>query len=380
MITIAGGELISALGSGKESIQALAEGVAKPGSICLDSIAEQPHYPYYRIDADQRVAHTDHVEQYLYTVVSSLFEQVFTGTVPPATMGVFLGSSSIDYSLTRPIERVVDGLAPVVLPCTRVGGGFYAHCLMEQFGLSGPSLTINTACTSSINALMEAASMLECRVIDYALVLGLELMLPVIVEGFALMQLLSPDVLRPFAQDRNGMVLGEAVSAVLLSRDDVLPAEWRYLGGQSSCEIYSVAGSDPAGTGIAKVICQALDIAQTVPEQLTAVKAHGTGGDLMDLAEIRGMEKAFSVLPPYFSLKPFIGHTLGGCGLAELVLAMESINNGFIPATPNASPLDEQFSVPPISHNLHVEQGRFMLNYFGFGGNNTSCIIERNLP
>ncbi len=380
MITLAGGELLCALGSRENRIKALRSASASPATIRIDSLPDRPQFPYYLIDRTLRRARADLIEQYLETVTAALLGRVFPDGVCPARFGVFLGSSSIDYSLTRPIEQVIDGLDPKELPCRRVGGGFYADRLMERFGFSGPSLTYNTACTSSMNAMMDAAAMIECRIIDYALVLGLELSLPVIVEGFALMQLLSPDELRPFGRDRNGMILGEAVSAVLLSRDEVLPSAWRYLGGRSSCEIHSVAGADPTGKGIARVIRQCLADAETDPADLVALKAHGTGGELMDLAEMRGMEKAFAEIPPYFSLKPYIGHTLGGCGPAEMILVMEAVDNGFIPATPQAMPFDDAFAVPPIIRNMDVTHGRFMLNYFGFGGNNTSCIIERAAP
>ncbi len=377
MITIVGGELLCSLGRGQQRIDALKEGRVEPSTVHIEAFPDQPKFPYYLIDKTHRKARVSHIEEYLDTVTGVLQRRFFSDSALPERTGLFLGSSSIDYSLTRPLEQVIDGLAPGKLARERVGGGYYADRLMQRLGLSGPSLTYNTACTSSINAFLDAASMLECRVIDYALVIGLELSLPVICEGFALMQLLSPDTIRPFARDRNGMILGEAVSAVLLSRDEVHRSPWQYLGGQTCCEIYSVAGADPGGQGIAGVIKECLADAELTPEQIDAVKAHGTGGDLMDLAEMRGMRLAFAEIPPYFSLKPFIGHTLGGCGLAELIVFMECVDNGFLPATPDALPLDLECPAPPLATNMALDHGRFMLNYFGFGGNNTSCIVEK---
>ena len=248
---------------------------------------------------------------------------------------------------------------------------------MRRFGFQGPSLTYNTACTSSANALMDAATMLESKVIDHALVLGLEISTPVTMEGFTVMQLLSSEAVRPFAQNRDGMALGEAVSCVLLSRDEVMASSWRYLGGSSCCETYSVTGSDPGGRGIAKVMDAALRETGIAAKDITGVKAHGTGGEQMDLAEMRGMEKVFAELPPYFSLKPYIGHTLGGCGVAELLLTMECVDAGFLPPTLNCEILDSEFHQPPIRSLMAMSSGRFMLNYFGFGGNNTSFIIEK---
>ena len=92
------------------------------------------------------------------------------------------------------------------------------------------------------------------------------------------------------------------------------------------------------------------------------------------------MEQVFTVLPPYLSLKPYIGHTLGGCGVAELLLVMECVDAGFIPASLNFETLDSEFSQAPIGNVMSATSGHFMLNYFGFGGNNTSFIIEKTVP
>ena len=380
MITIIGGELLSSLGSRRQRIAALASGRACPGEITVNGLGGRIRLPYYRLDENRRLARADQVAAYLNKVTRSLFNRLFPDKSPPTHMGVFLGSSSIDYSLVEPLEDVVDGLDPGACPRRRVGGGFYVDRLMDHFGLRGPALTINTACTSSINGLMEAAAMLACRTIDHALVLGLELSFPVMIEGFAMMQLLSPDRLRPFADNRNGMVLGEAVSAVLLSRDDVMESGWHFLGGESCCETHSIIGAEPGGRGMARVIRRSMQHAGITPDVVTAVKSHGIGGELMDSAEFFGMARAFDHIPPYFSLKPYIGHTLGGCGVAELVLLLDCVEHGFLPATPDAEPLDAQFSSAPLARSMELGHGRFMLNYFGFGGNNSSCIIEKVTP
>jgi len=260
----------------------------------------------------------------------------------------------------------------------RVGGGNYLAALQQHFGFGGPALTYNTACTSSANALLGAASMLAGGIIDYALVFGLELYSPTTLEGFALLQLLSPAAARPFAGNRSGIVLGEAVAVCLLSRDDIMVAEWRFRGGKSGCDTTSVTGAAADGSGFARIMWGALEKTGLRPEDISLVKAHGTASDLNDRAEMRALSKVFSRMPPYLSLKPYIGHTLGACGVAELLLLFESVNSGFMPVSPNFSPLDLEFNDAPISLNLEIESGIFMLNYFGFGGNNSSLIIEKS--
>ncbi len=377
MITIVGGELLCALGDAPARVNALRTGKPKIGTLAVNVGGTEITYPYYRIDEAHRFSYSSLVDGYLDRVVNGLLLNIDIEAASLSNIGVFLGSSSIDYSLAWPIEESVDVDFVERCRCQRVGGGNYLDRLMTKFGFEGPSLTYNTACTSSSNALMSAASMLEGAIIDYALVLGLELYSPTTLEGFAMMQLLSLDAACPFDENRNGIVLGEAVSAVLLSRDDIRPSSWHYLGGKSNCETFSVTGANPSGEGMAEVMREALADVDIRPQEVTAIKAHGTASDLNDLAELHGMEQVFKELPPYLSLKPYIGHTLGGCGVAELLLLMESVDAGFIPPSINFEILDSEFSQAPSSRVIPVTTGCFMLNYFGFGGNNTSIVIEK---
>ena len=380
MITILGGELLCALGEGNQRLAALRTGKINVGSMSVLVGNNTLTYPYYRLDQTPRSGQAASVDAYLDRVVSSLLKKLDLAPQDLKNVGVFLGSSSIDYSLANSIQQRVVQPTCSSLPGERLGAGHCLAGLMERFGLAGLSSTYNTACTSSANALMDAASLLTGGVIDYALVLGLELYSPTTLEGFDVMQLLSKEEIRPFDQRRNGMVLGEAVSAVLLSRDEIQASPWYYLGGASNCETYSVTGANPDGTGLAQVIQAAMKDAGMEGGKLTAIKAHGTAGELMDLVELRGMAQAFAALPPYFSLKPYLGHTLGGCGVAELLLTMECVDAGFIPATLHFETLEYEFNDEPSCKVVPVSSGSFMLNYFGFGGNNTSFIIEKDGP
>jgi len=380
MITILGGELLCALGEGPERTALLRRGGINVSQRTVRVGEGEASYPYYRFDAGPRESDAEMVTGYLEKVVSAALGRVGPGPDALKRTGLFLGSSSIDYSLAWPIEQECGEAFLEHLERRRVGSGYYADCLVERFGFGGPSLTYNTACTSSANALMDAAAMLEARLIDYAVVVGLEIASLPTLEGFVMMQLLSPEAIRPFDARRNGIVLGEAVSAVVLSRDGIRDASWRYLGGTSNCETYSVTGANPNGEGIAQVMRDALRAAGVEKEAIGAIKAHGTASDLNDLSEMRGMEQVFETIPPYLSLKPYLGHTLGGCGTAELLLFMESVDAGFLPLSPTFETLDPTFSKAPLRESMAVASGRFMLNYFGFGGNNTSLVIEKVLP
>jgi 3-oxoacyl-[acyl-carrier-protein] synthase-1 len=98
-----------------------------------------------------------------------------------------------------------------------------------------------------------------------------------------------------------------------------------------------------------------------------------------DEAEAAGMRRVFAQMPPLTALKPYLGHTLGACGLNELLLFCAAAEQGFLIATPGIGAGDETLGVTLNQSSCELPRGNFMLNYFGFGGNNTSLIVS-NLP
>ncbi|MCK9197802.1 MAG: hypothetical protein M0P16_12580, partial [Syntrophales bacterium] len=83
-----------------------------------------------------------------------------------------------------------------------------------------------------------------------------------------------------------------------------------------------------------------------------------------------------SEMPPVTCLKPFIGHTVGACGVNELILFTESVKTGFVPSTPGFQEVDDKLNLTPLLENMEADEGIFMLNYFGFGGNCTTLILS----
>jgi 3-oxoacyl-[acyl-carrier-protein] synthase-1 len=86
----------------------------------------------------------------------------------------------------------------------------------------------------------------------------------------------------------------------------------------------------------------------------------------------------FKTMPPICALKPFIGHTLGACGLTELILFYRAIEHGFLVATPGIGADPAALGVVLNQTERSMTDGHFMLNSFGFGGSNTSLVISRN--
>jgi len=189
------------------------------------------------------------------------------------------------------------------------------------------------------------------------------------------MQLLAKDIMRPFDQRRDGLVLGEGCGVILLGPAGRAQNGLFISGGASGCDTFSITTSNPDGVSNAKVMTQALNNACLVAEDVTAIKAHGTATPLNDDAEAAGMRQVFEEPPPIFALKPYVGHTLGACGAVETVLISAAIRAGFLPVSGGYEVYDEELGVRPLTSAMAVGSGHFMLNFFGFGGNNASILL-----
>ncbi|MCP5078573.1 MAG: hypothetical protein GY951_11040 [Psychromonas sp.] len=379
MITILGGDQLCALGDKNSRLQHLKNGTYQHVSKSMSIFGEDHKYAYYQLATQSALENIYDPITLLVPVIERLIAQLQLNQDALNRCGLFLGCSANDLSISHPLWLKTATPESLSLANKRVGNGYYAQRLIDHFSLNSFSLTYNTACTSSANALIDAATMLEAGIIDYALVVGLEMFAQLSFEGFSSMQLLSRGCVKPFDQDRQGLVLGESLAAVILSRDNVAKGTWQFKGGASRSETASVTGSKADGSGIYDVMQKALLESGACADDIDVVKAHGTGSPMGDVAEINGMKKMFHKQPDFFSFKPYIGHTLGACGVSELLLLMECVDQGFIPATPNFVTADETLNWSPLAVTTSCLSGTFLLNYFGFGGNNTSLVINKSL-
>lgn len=288
---------------------------------------------------------------------------------------LLLGTSSVDIPASEAIyqSELRDGLDAHPLTANSSIGEL-ADRVRKHFGLKGADYTISTACTASANALVYADALVQRGAGKYALVVGVEHFNIITALGFQGLGLLAPDGMRPFDKARGGIVLGEGCSALVVGAKRE-GARFHLRGSANLCDIFGMSTANPDGSTVSGVIKMALESAGVAPEQITGIKTHGTASLLNDEAEAAGMRQVFDTLPPLSALKPFIGHTFGACGLNELVLFMGVAERGYFPATPGvcAEPSDLEIALPQTPQPL--APGVFLLNYFGFGGNNTSLVV-----
>lgn len=353
---------------------ALLAGGKPPARVTLQGLTEPVQVAYYRIDDGAGLFDPGRFARLLPGVVQDAVASLSASEL--STLPLFIGSScfSIGQSETGYAEARARA-APDAHPMPHCGYDWLAGLVRQAIGGGGESFTYNTACTSSANALLGACRALQAGRHRHALVLGAELANLTTLSGFSGLQLLS-DQVRPFEAGREGLVLGEGIAAVLLSMEGTAGA-MRLHDGASNCDTFSITTADPEGTRVAEVLRQALARAELRPDAIQGIKAHGTGTPTGDLAEAAGLRKVFDSLPPLSVLKPYIGHTLGACGVIELVMYAGALAQGRLPARSSAVTADPQLGVQPLSGDRSAPPGYYLLNQFGFGGNNAVLVLEK---
>lgn len=247
----------------------------------------------------------------------------------------------------------------------------YYHFAEEIAGWlewQGPVTLISTACTSSLHALLAASAHIRAGAAEEAVILGVELANRYTLAGFAAMQLLSGAAPRPLGLGRDGLVLGEAVAVLHLSRQ---PSRWRLCGG--SC---LVDGRDPTGAlpeTVEQLCRQALAESGLQPEQIDLIKVQAAGSPFNDQNEVAGLSAMFGELPPLVTLKGAIGHTLGASGAAELALMMECLERGVWPLA--GYPLDPEAGAE-LASERPARVHHLLALILGFGGGYAAVALE----
>jgi len=283
---------------------------------------------------------------------------------------LIIASTSLDISELEALTSRQQGFRPE----DSTPLDLLASQLRQRWGFAA-AFTLNTACTSAANGLLYGARLINAGQYARALVLSFETPSVIAMQGFGALMLTSPNgQYRPFHPERDGLLLGEAYAAVLLSREPSEAPLARLLGGFSACDTSSLTTTREDGSHIHWVMQQALRSADCTAAQIDLVKLHGTATSANDEAESNGMRLLYGEQMPALSLlKPWLGHTLGACGLSESLLLLQALQLGPLPAVSYASEALLPLSAEP---QQLASDSLLLTNFFGFGGNNTSLVLQ----
>ena len=308
--------------------------------------------------------------------------------------GVFIGIYNSDYSLLQ--------LTDVAHIDAYYGTGA-AHCIAANrlsylLNLRGPSMAIDTTCSSSLVAVHLACQSLRNGECDLALAGGVNLMLSPLstISAAKVVTMAADGRCKTFDARADGIVRGEGCGVVILKRlSDALAGGDRILALIRG----SAVNQDGRSNGLTapSVICQQLLIQQALknagvsPSQISYVEAHGTGTPLGDPIEVEALEAVFGAhlskeRPCAIgSVKTNIGHTEAAAGIAGLIKVVLCLQHRAIPPhlhfkklNPNIPPESFSFEIPTSLRQWGTDPGgRFAgVSAFSLGGTNAHVVLE----
>lgn len=298
-----------------------------------------------------------------------------------ARIGLVMGSSTSSIDRTEEAytklndNSLADAFKQPFVHNPHAPSLFAAHLT----GIEGPSLTINTACSSSAKVFATGARWLEAGIVDAVLVGGVDTLCLSVLHGFNSLQLLSANPCKPFDKHRDGINLGEASGFAVLQRagENTNSSGIRLAGYGESSDAHHMSHPHPDGLGAKMSMTQALERAGLRAEDIDYVNLHGTSSRANDLIEGQLISELFPATTRCSSTKAWMGHTLGAAGITEAIIAMDTLKTHVIPGSKNLETLDEALTLTIQAEDEHRTCQHVMTNSFGFGGNNCTLLFSR---
>jgi nodulation protein E len=265
---------------------------------------------------------------------------------------------------------------PLTIPKTMSNAGA-SHIAMD-LGMSGPTYTVSTACSSANHAIGQAFRLVRDGEADLAMTGGSEAMFSIgMLKAWEAMRVIAPDTCRPFSKDRRGMILGEGGAMMILEPMDAAKAR----GAKILAEICGFGMTadahhltQPAVHGPVRAMRGALREAGLAPEEIGYINAHGTGtpgNDPVESSAIREVFGAHADKIGVSSTKSMHGHALGAAGALEAIATILALYHGILPPTANFNERDPECDldyIPNQARTLRVAAA--LSNSFAFGGLN----------
>lgn len=297
-------------------------------------------------------------------------------------IGVFLGTSTSGILSSELAYRQRDadtGAFTVPLDYQHTHNGYsVADFVRSYFGLTGPAFVVSTACSSSAKVFGNAQRMMDCGLIDAAIVGGVDSLCLTTLYGFNSLQLVSTRPCRPFDAGRDGISIGEAASYTLVERADrAAPSAIVMSGIGESSDAHHMSSPHPEGLGARAAMQAALDMAGLQASQIDYINLHGTATPSNDTAEDKAVSALFGKTTPCSSTKGHTGHTLGAAGGIEAVICALALRHGLAPGGCGTEQLDPTLQSRYLLSNLERPLRHVLSNSFGFGGSNCSMVLSR---
>ena len=292
------------------------------------------------------------------------------------------GQSTEDIGFHDVYRMGLNRVHPLTIPKTMANAGA-SHISME-FGITGPSFTLSTACSSAAHAIGQAFWMVRSGATDLAITGGSEAPFSFgILKAWEAMRVVSPDTCRPFSKDRRGMILGEGGAMLVLEPLEAARAR----GARIHAELVGFGMSadaghitQPSADGATRAMRAALRDGSIPPEAIGYINAHGTGTPANDTTETAAIRSVFGTHAGRLavsSTKSMHGHALGAAAALECLATVLALRDGLLPPTINFREPDPACDLDVIPNEARAVRVEYALsNSFAFGGLNAVLALR----
>ena len=311
-------------------------------------------------------------------------------------VGAFIGSGiggleTVADQHTILMNKGPGRLSPFMIPMLilNMASGFFSMF----YKLRGPNLATCSACATSTHAIGEAWRTIKMGDAQVMFAGGSEAtIVPIGIGGFCAMKAMSTRnddpkrSSRPFDKDRDGFVMGEGASVVVLEELEHARARGARIyaelcGYGNTADANHMTAPAPFGEGAARCMKMALRNAGLAPTDISYINAHGTSTPQGDIAETQAIKTVFGEHARKLavsSTKGATGHMLGAAGATELTICVKAIQNDIVPPTINLENQDLECDLDYVPHTARpMKVNAIVNNSFGFGGHNATVIAKK---
>ena len=314
----------------------------------------------------------------------------------PSRIACIVSSAIADFPMVEDqMEKIFTrskrNISPFTVP--RVSTSMAAGNIALEFGLTGVSYSLSSACASGSHSIANALMLLKLGMADVVLAGGTESAIcDTFVSSYISMRALSsrndePErASRPFDKDRDGFVIAEGCGVLVLetlerAKRRGAPILAELVGTGMTCDAFHITSAHPNGKGAAQAMTTALNSAGLNKEDVDYINAHGTATQVNDPIETKAIKTVFGERAsrlPVSSTKSMTGHAIGAAGALEAVACVMALNANVIPPTINLDTPDPACDLDYVPHHAREKElNVVMSNSFAFGGQNSVLIFKK---
>ncbi|GGF03905.1 beta-ketoacyl-[acyl-carrier-protein] synthase family protein [Hymenobacter cavernae] len=307
------------------------------------------------------------LEKMSILAVTGALSQVDTPLTGPDTLLVYCSTKGN-------IGHLAGGTSAVVPPTLYLSQ--LARTVAQACGFANEPVVVSNACISSLQGVLIAKRLLSAGRYRHAVVVGADEVSKFTLAGFHAFNALSRQPCRPFDATREGINLGDAaVAMVLTTVPGVGSGDVEVVTGFSTNDAHHISAPSRTGEGLYQAVTKVLR--QMGEGTVDFIGAHGTATRYNDEMEAQAFHRAGLHDVPLHSLKGYFGHTLGAAGILEAALGIESMRRNELIASKGYQTCGTSLPVRPIARRTRAELRHFLKTSSGFGGCNAAVLFAK---